>query len=106
QQPSATASTPAFEAASIKLNKSGERAGTLRFLPGGRLEVVNMPLGQLIRVAYQLEGFQLLGGPGWLDSDHYDIVAKAEGNPGPPQMMLMVRTLLDERFKFVAHRET
>jgi uncharacterized protein (TIGR03435 family) len=106
QTQSATAPGPAFEVASIKPNKSGERAGGMRLLPGGRFEVVNMPLAQLIRTAYQLEDFQLSGGPGWLNSDHYDIVARAQDNPSPPQTMVMVRTLLEERFKLVTHRVT
>jgi uncharacterized protein (TIGR03435 family) len=98
--------SPAFEVASIKPNTSGERAGAMRFLPGGRFDVVNMPLAQLIRAAYQLEDFQLSGGPGWLNSNHYDIVARAQDNASPPQTMVMVRTLLEERFKLVTHRET
>jgi uncharacterized protein (TIGR03435 family) len=50
---------------------------------------------------------QVLGGPGWIDSDRYDIVAKAEGNP--PQAQLygsMLRALLEDRFKLKVHRET
>jgi uncharacterized protein (TIGR03435 family) len=75
--------------------------------------VTNYPLRGLIQFAYQLQGFQVDGGPGWISSDRFDIVAKAEGDPppvppgGPPdEMMLMLRTLLAERFKLAMHKET
>jgi uncharacterized protein (TIGR03435 family) len=73
----------------------------------------------LIRNAYQLQDFQISGGPGWLASDRFDIVAKIEagvqdampaGPPAPGQpptpLQLMIRSLLAERFKLAAHTET
>ena len=42
-----------------------------------------MPLRQLIVFAYQLAQFQLVGGPGWMGADRFDIVAKMEGDPPP-----------------------
>lgn len=103
----------AFEAASVKPNKSGETNGMLRRQPGGRMNAVNMPLRQLIGYAYQTTGLTLVGGPAWVATARYDIVAKIEGDPpplppgsGPDQMMLAMRTLLAERFKLKVHRET
>ncbi len=50
---------------------------------------------------------QVLGGPGWIDSDRYDIVAKAEGNPPREQLYgPMLRALLEDRFQLKVHRET
>ena len=46
------------------------------------------------------------GGPDWLDADHFDVVAKAEGNPTQDEFGAMLRTLLAERFKLVVHRES
>jgi uncharacterized protein (TIGR03435 family) len=114
--PAATvAAEPAlsFEAASVKPNKSGEQEQFVRRQPGGRFDAKNMPLRALITFAYQIQGFQLVGAPGWTTTDRFDIVARAAGDPppvmpgsGPDQLMLMMRTLLAERFKMVAHRET
>jgi uncharacterized protein (TIGR03435 family) len=80
--------------------------------PGGRF-TVSMPLSALITMAYGIQRFQLLGGPGWINSDRFDITAKAEDVPMPPtptgtpnRMQLMVRSLLKERFALVAHNET
>ena len=50
---------------------------------------------------------QVLGGPGWIDSDHYDIAAKAEGTTSVQQLYgPMLRTLLEDRFRLKVHRET
>jgi bla regulator protein BlaR1 len=95
-----------FEAASIKLNVSGQNGVTFSASPGGRLTVVNNPLFNVIDNAYGVrERFLLLGGPDWIDSDRYDIEAKAEGEPGKDQIMKMLQTLLAERFKLTVHRE-
>ena len=65
------------------------------------------PLRVVIQNAYQLlQDAQLVGGPGWLASDSFDIVATAPGNPSQGQMMEMLRALLADRFKLVAHTET
>ena len=102
-----------FEAASVKPNKSGDPGAMIRRQPGGRFNAVNVPARFLITFAYQIQGFQLVGGPGWIANDRFDIVAKMEGDPppmppgaGPDQMMLAMRSLLAERFKLVVRRET
>jgi uncharacterized protein (TIGR03435 family) len=111
QAQSTAADGPSFEVASVKQNKSGDafmRIGG----PPGRFNATNMPLRQLVQLAYQIQPFQLEGGPGWISSDRFDIVAKTDGNlppqtpgvPGPIQ--LMMRTLLADRFKLVLHHET
>ena len=105
----------AFEVASVKANKSGDSNGNLRMLPGGRVNATNMPVRPIITFAYQLAQYQLVGGPGWLTTDRYDLIAKMEGNvdalavPGattPSPMQLALRSLLEERFKLKVHRES
>jgi hypothetical protein len=64
-----------FEVASIKRNPSGDMRASMQALPGG-YRAVNAPLRLLIRDAYALQGFQIVGGPSWLDSERYDIAAK------------------------------
>ena len=48
----------------------------------------------------------MVGGPSWLTSDRFDIVAKAPDNASPEQMPLMLRALLADRFKLVVHTES
>src|SRR5438876_12459750 len=67
-------SSPAFEVASIKPNNSGGR-GTTMDMQRGRYKATNVTLRTLIANAYGLQSFQLSGGPGWIGSDHFDIVA-------------------------------
>jgi uncharacterized protein (TIGR03435 family) len=102
-----TPTSPAFEVASVKPNKSGtdEMVGGLAE-PGGRFTVTNTPLREIIRAAYRVQRYQVAGGPSWIDSDRFDIVAKANGSPSPPEILSMLRPLLAERFKLAVHNET
>ncbi len=102
---------PSFEVASVKQNKSGD--GFMRLGgPPGRFNATNVPFRQLITFAYQIQPFQLEGGPGWVSSDRFDIVAKTDASLAPPTpgvpgpLQLMMRTLLADRFKLVVHNET
>jgi len=103
---------PAFDVASVKRNTSVDSRQSTRLLPGGRVAITNMPLRTLIRVAYGATGSQVVGGPGWVASDGYDIVAKFSGdlpaaaNGQSPELLLMLRTLLADRFKLRVHMET
>jgi uncharacterized protein (TIGR03435 family) len=116
--PDANGLTLAFEAASVKPNKSTERNRGAGFQPGGFFLARNMPLRALVGIAYgtpqPLPAFRVVGGPGWIDSDGFDIEAKTvgefpdtQGGPGFSNSgELMLRTLLAERFSLRAHTET
>lgn len=96
--------SPTFEAASIKPNKSGEQGGTSR-IAGATYTGRNVTLKRVIRLAYApIQEF--VGGPGWIETEAYDITAKAAGNPSREQLQLMMRSLLADRFKLVVHKET
>jgi uncharacterized protein (TIGR03435 family) len=94
-----------FEVASVKTNKSGPMSTMIRTLPT-EYRVTNLPLRLLITQAYRVSGYQLVGGPSWLDSERFDVVAKAPAGSRPDQTMLMLRGLLAERFKLKVHAET
>jgi uncharacterized protein (TIGR03435 family) len=58
-------------------------------------------------LAYAIQRVRVQGGPGWADSDQFDIVAKAEDpNATRDEIRSMLQTLLEERFKLIVHRET
>jgi hypothetical protein len=96
--------SPAFEVASIKTNKSGERGGSSGFA-ANMYSGTNVTLRRVIALAYSpIQEFT--GGPGWIESERYDITAKAEGNPGRAKLQLMLRSLLADRFKLVVHKQT
>jgi bla regulator protein blaR1 len=108
---------PAFEVASVKANKSGERRMGSRIEPGGRYTAANVPLYWLIADAYRIpfQSSRLSGGPEWIRSERYDIEAKPEKGSIPAgttaevreaKIMLMLQTLLADRFKLAVRRET
>jgi uncharacterized protein (TIGR03435 family) len=106
----------AFEVASVKQNKSTSGRFSMSAQPGGRFSASNVTLEQFIRVAYQLQDYQLSGGPSWLGSDRFDVEAKAgvdiadaftsERRPGPSALHLMLRALMADRFKLAVHTES
>jgi uncharacterized protein (TIGR03435 family) len=99
-----SASAPAFEVASIRKNTSaGGR--TLMDGAGDRFSVTNATLRMLILTAFELLDDQLVGGPGWINNDRFDVVAGRGGAPFE-QVPAMLRTLLAERFKLRTHSET
>ena len=94
---------PKFEVASIK--PTGSRGGgRMRPMPG-RL-TASAPLRVLMEAAYHVQPFQIVGGPEWVESDGYAVDAKASGNPEHAQMMLMLQSLLEDRFQLRIHRES
>jgi|SRR5688572_1342435 len=96
---------PTFEAAAVKSHRGGERTRNT-ILPGGRYSATNVPLRMMIRSAYGVQDFQLVGGPAWLATDGYDVTAKAAMDAPPDRLFAMVRSLLEDRFRLVVHRET
>jgi uncharacterized protein (TIGR03435 family) len=100
-----TTPVAAFEAASVKRNASGETR--IRFeTPPGRLNAVNVPLRFLIRQAYRVPEARIIGGPSWLDTDRFDIVATAQSGASGDAVREMLRALLKERFGLALHMET
>src|SRR3954451_2752913 len=77
----------AFEVASIKPNNSGDGRVMMQMQPG-QFRATNVTARQLIRNAYAVQESQISGSPGWMASDHFDLIAKMpEGfqpTPGPP----------------------
>ena len=106
QTPAAAGDKPAFEVASIRRNVSADQGASVRAQPGGALTITNNTLFNIIRNAYNVQGFQIIDGPDWINRDRWNIVAKAEGNPQGPQMMAMLQNLLADRFKADIRRET
>jgi uncharacterized protein (TIGR03435 family) len=57
-------------------------------------------------MAYHVYDFQIAKGPSWVESERFDIVAKAAGEPGHDEIQRMVQALLADRFKLTIRRET
>src|ERR1041384_917387 len=74
-----TAPTPLkFEVASVKPANPDAQGSQIRFMPGGGLNMNNIPLLAMITEAYNVRGFQVSGGPGWAATERFDLTARAE----------------------------
>ena len=105
-QPSPALSSLRFEVASLKPSQSAERGGGIRPAPGGqRYEATNCSIKLMIQAAYRVKAEQIIGGPGWLDTDHYDMEAKAEKPSSPDELHVMLINLLADRLHLQFHQE-
>jgi uncharacterized protein (TIGR03435 family) len=93
-----------FDAASIRPNKTGDRDSNGRAL-GATYVATNVTLRQLIQDAYQMTPARVVGGPSWIDSERYDVVAKSASRPSPDEHRAMMRTLLADRFQLRLHED-
>jgi uncharacterized protein (TIGR03435 family) len=102
-------SPTSFEVAAIRptTNNQGGPTG-LNVFDGGLLRITNATVRFLILATFRIQKDQIAGGPGWLDSDRFDIEAKT-GRPektAQDQIPPLLENLLAERFHFKFHRET
>jgi len=98
----------AFEVATIKPVAPDTKPVRFITMQGdNRFVVKGYTLKGLIAAAYDLSPRVISGGPDWLESNHYDIVAVTPGNVRPvrDEQMQMLRALLTDRFKLAFHRE-
>ncbi len=114
-------SPPAFEVASVKpANPVGGRMEINGFYtyPGGRIVCHGCTLEYLLEIAFDVQQFQLAGGPGWMSSDRFEIEARppataksVNSNPASPkaapnaEQRQMLQTLLADRFQLKARRD-
>jgi uncharacterized protein (TIGR03435 family) len=106
---------PTFEVATIRRSDPKKPLPpSIKFVPG-RFEASNVTLNDLIAMAFDTRQ-QISGGPGWIDSEKFDIVAKEDKNVmahlnqlGPEQKgeqyRSMIQELLTDRFKLSVRRE-
>jgi uncharacterized protein (TIGR03435 family) len=104
---------PQFEVASVKVSEplpSGvmmmRMGAALNTKDPSRVDMKGVTLRQLAAGAYGVKEYQVEG-PGWLDNERYDVMAKVpEGQSDPEQIKLMMQQLLAERFHLALHRES
>ena len=73
------------------------------FLRGDRYVLRQATMLDLIATAYDLDASNVQGGPSWLETDRFDVIAKAPPSTPPATTKLMLRALLADRFKLVTH---
>jgi uncharacterized protein (TIGR03435 family) len=107
QTPSKPAPDLKFEVASLKPSPPETRGGAIKPSAGGeRYEANGVPLKLMIQVAYRVKADQVAGGPGWMDTELFDMNAKAEKPSTVDELHVMLQNLLAERFQLQFHRAT
>lgn len=100
------ASESSFEVADVHPSPRATALPFRVFSYGGRFEIHNATMVDLIRTAYTVDEYKILGGPNWIEYDRFDIIAKAPPNTGREALKPMLRTLLTERFNLQVHQGT
>lgn len=111
---------PSFEVASIKPSnlRRGGVIGLFVF-PGGRITATLYTFKMLMMSAFEVQPFQILGGPSWINDTRYDIIAlpppsSAARKLHPPspktppnaEERAMLQNLLMDRFQLKFHWES
>jgi uncharacterized protein (TIGR03435 family) len=107
--PFAVLAQPAFDVASIRPTRlvSGVEGGNwpkVAVTPAG-LTLHNYTLRDCIEWAWSVRSFQIEA-PAWIDDERFEIGARAAGPTATDQLRLMLRSLLQERFRLALHRES
>jgi len=108
-----TDARPTFDAASVKPAPPPDGRGGRRVAmmggPGtdtpGRINFENIGLGAVIGKAYDVKYYQI-SGPGWFESERFNIIATVPPGTTKEQFRLMLQNLLADRFKLALHKET
>ena len=99
-----------FEVATIKPSNPTETNTTFYSPAGDRFQVDAITARGLIAYAYNVREFQISGAPAWVDSDRFDVLAKAgdalpEDGLNWDNMRSMVKALLADRMALQVHKE-
>jgi uncharacterized protein (TIGR03435 family) len=106
-QPVETAlSPPTFDSAEVYVSPSGaEHVVTGGLLKNETYELRHATMADLIRMAWGVTIDRVTGGPNWLDTDRFDIIAKTVPGSSPERIRLMLRSLLADRFNLAVHED-
>jgi uncharacterized protein (TIGR03435 family) len=100
---------PHFAIVSIKPTVAIPNGKTFHLTPSGGFRAGNYSLKDLIRLGWDVRNFQISGGPGWLDTDKYNVEAKPElpfaahSTEGFKLLGEMVQSVLEDRFQLKVH---
>ncbi len=97
---------PAFEMADVHVsprsNNPSVRGGMVR---AGQYELRTATMLDLISRAFEINSANIAGGPSWIETDRFDVIAKVPAGTPPESLKLMLQTLLADRFKLVVHND-
>ena len=97
------AQAPTFDAASVK-RRTEPGGGFMGRQPGGRFTAQGVSLQDLIVFAYNVQPYQIVDGPRWLDTERWDVTAAGAAG-SPAQVLIALQTLLADRFSLVIRKD-
>jgi uncharacterized protein (TIGR03435 family) len=107
QQRSDAAEPLTFDVASVRPTDPGVLGGIVHQPPGGqRYEAIGAPLRLIMTVAYTVTDRQIAGGPEWIDSQRWNIEAKADRRGTSDELHAALARLLEDRFRLKIRHET
>jgi uncharacterized protein (TIGR03435 family) len=101
------ANAPTFELADVHVSAHTTNPN----FTGGALHsdhymLHNATMVDMISLAYGVDRDNVLSGPAWLDTNRFDVYARAPRTTSPDDVKLMLQALLAERFHLVTHKDT
>jgi uncharacterized protein (TIGR03435 family) len=100
------APSPAFEAADVHVTEPGSESRGRSYQPGGRFEWHGGTMLDMICMAWAVDPEKVAGGPSWLNSDKFEIIAKPPSGAAPATLAPMLRNLLTDRFQLVVREDS
>jgi len=96
----------AFEMADVHVSPHSDNPSLRVFHRDGVYELLGATMVDLVSNAYGVKPATVTGGPAWLESDRFDVIAKTPADATPEALNTMLRTLLADRFGLVVHNDT
>ena len=97
-QPAVT--PPSFVVADVHVSPhSNSPAVTGGFIRNGRYELRSATMVDLVARAYGIDGAYVVGGPSWLDTDRFDVIASVPSGLTPEMLKTMLQGMLKDRFQ-------
>ncbi len=96
-----------FDVAAIRLSNDATLNGEIKAMPAGQGYFAhNIPVKLMISLMYKVPMRQIQGGPDWLNSDRYNVEARADHPNNLDDLHAMYQNLLADRFNLKFHKET
>jgi uncharacterized protein (TIGR03435 family) len=103
---------PKYDVATIKPTTASDGRRMFMFTPDG-VSLAGVPVQMMLKEAFGLEDDHIIGAPGWIKTNRYDLQAKVAPDDAPKlsaltvdQRRAMLLPLLVERFNLKYHHET
>jgi len=95
-----------FEVADVHVSARSTTPIMRTAVRGGRYELQNATMVDLIRTAYGIDAENVFGGPSWVEFDRFDVIAKVGAKTPDETLKSMLQALLADRFKLSIHNDT